>query len=122
RALAEALGTAPMSIYRHVKDKDDLLNSIAALVLDQLNLDLPHRGPWTARAAAWMHSLRNQLREHPHAVTVLMQHGRYADALLRLTNSLLRILRDAGFDGHEAVRACRELMWSTLAFVSTEIK
>jgi AcrR family transcriptional regulator len=122
RVLAEALGTAPMSLYRHVRSKDDLLGAIVGLVLERLDLDVPARGPWTDRAAAWMHSLRNQLRRSPAVVSILMQHGRYTPALLRATNTLLRILRDAGFEGRAAVRASREITWSTLGFVSAEIR
>ena len=51
-----------------------------------------------------------------------MQHGHYAPALLRATNTLLRILREAGFEGRDAVRASREIMWSTLGFVSAEVR
>ncbi|MGH7893792.1 MAG: TetR/AcrR family transcriptional regulator [Candidatus Binatia bacterium] len=122
RALADALGTAPMSLYRHVRSKDDLQKAIVARVLEGLDLDLPARGSWTERAAAWMHSLRGQLLRSPAVVSILMQHGHYAPALLRATNLLLRILRDAGFEGPDAVRASREVMWSTLGFVSSEIR
>jgi hypothetical protein len=69
-----------------------------------------------------MHALRAQLLRSPAVVSILMQHGHYAPALLRATNTLLAILRDAGFDGPEAVRASREIMWSTLGFVSSEIR
>src|SRR5262249_13050507 len=54
--------------------------------------------------------------------SILMPHGHYAPALLRATNRLLAILRDAGFDAAGAVRASREIMWSTLGFVSAEIR
>ncbi len=122
RALADALGTAPMSLYRHVRSKDDLVTAIVAQVLDRLELEIPERGGWTVRAAAWMHSLRNHLVGSPAAVAILLHHGHYAPALLRATNTLLRILRDAGFDGPDAVRASREIMWSTLGFVSSEVR
>jgi len=122
RSLAEALGTAPMSLYRHVRGKDELLGAMVAMVLERLNFNLPRRGPWTEQAAAWMHSLRDQLRQSPAVVSILMQHGHYASALLRATNTLLRILREAGFDRRDAVRAWREIMWSTLGFVSSEIR
>jgi AcrR family transcriptional regulator len=122
RSLADALGTAPMSLYRHVRSKDALLSGIVAMVLEKLDFDLPERGPWTERAAAWMHSLRNQLRRSPAVVSILMQHGHYTPALLRAANTLLRILSDAGFAERNAVRACREITWSTLGFVSAEIR
>ena len=122
RALADALGTAPMSLYRHVRSKDDLLSAIVAQALEGLDFDLPARGAWTDRVAAWMHSLRNHLRRSPKVVSILMQQGHYAPALLRATNTLLGILRAAGFEGRDAARACREIMWSTLGFVSAEIR
>ena len=122
RALADALGTAPMSLYRHVHGKDDLLGAVVALVLERMDLVPPAGGPWTERVASWMHALRDQLRRAPAAVSILIEHGHYAPALLRATNTLLRILREAGFDGAEAVRASREIMWSTLGFVSAELR
>jgi AcrR family transcriptional regulator len=122
RALADALGTAPMSLYRHVRSKDDLLKAVVAMVLERHDFELPARGPWTERVAAWMHALRAQLLRSPAVVSILMQHGHYAPALLRATNVLLRLLREAGFDGPDAVRASREIMWSTLGFVSAEIR
>jgi len=122
RTLADALGTAPMSLYRHVRSKNDLLRAMVALVLDRHDFALPRGGAWTKRAAAWMHALRRQLLASPAVVPILMQHGHYAPALLRATNSLLRILTDAGFRGPHAVRASREIMWSTLGFVSSEIR
>ena len=122
RALADALDTAPMSLYRHVRSKDDLLKAIVAMVLERHDFAVPARGPWTERVAAWMHALRSQLLRSPAVVSVLMRHGHYAPALLHATNVLLRLLREAGFDGPEAVRASREIMWSTLGFVSAEVR
>ena len=122
RALADALGTSPMSLYRHVHGKDDLLRAIVALVLERMDLAPPAGGPWIDRVAAWMHALRDQLRRSPAAVSILIEHGHYAPALLRATDTLLRILREAGFDRPRAVRASREIMWSTLGFVSAELR
>jgi len=122
RTLADALGAAPMSLYRHVRSKDDLLRALVAMTLEQLDMAVPTHGPWTARAAAWMHALRNGLLRSPAVVSILVQHGHYTPALLRATNTLLQILRDAGFDSRDAVRASREIMWSTLGFVSAEVR
>jgi AcrR family transcriptional regulator len=108
--------------YRHVSGKDDLLCGIVALVLERMNFTPPVGGAWTERVAAWMRTLRDQLRRSPAAMSILIEHGHYAPALLRATNALLRILREAGFDRPRAVRASREIMWSTLGFVSAELR
>ena len=44
RALADALGTAPMSLYRHVRSKDDLLKAIVAAVLERFAVDADPTG------------------------------------------------------------------------------
>jgi AcrR family transcriptional regulator len=122
RALAEALGAAPMSLYRHVRNKDDLLDGLTGRVLDRLDMELPAEGPWTERALAWMHGLRDKLHEHPAVVPLLRTRTRYAPALLRTINSLLAILRGAGFDDAQAARASREIMWFTFGFVIMELR
>ncbi len=121
RALADAMHTAPMSLYRHVRNKDDLLMGIAGLALDRLEVELPQRGSWTHRAGAWMRAMRLQLSRHPAALPALMQHGQLAPAYLRALHTLIQILRAAGFEGRDAVRACREIAWVSLAFVSAEL-
>jgi len=122
RALAQALGTAPMSLYRHVRNKDDLLDGMTGRVLDRLDMELPSEGPWTDRSLAWMHGLREKLHEHPAVVPLLRTHTRYAPALLRAINSLLAILRGAGFADAAAARASREILWFTFGFVIMEIR
>ena len=122
RALASALDTAPMSLYRHIRNKDDLLDGVTSLVLDRLDLEVPEDGDWTVRALAWMHGVRSQLREHPSVLPLLRTHSRYAPAFLRTINSLLVVLRSAGFDDASVVRASREIMWFTFGYAMTEIR
>lgn len=122
RSLAEALGASPMSLYRHVRNKEDLLFGIASLALDRIQLEISEQGDWWVQAGEWMHGLRRQLCAHPAAMPALMQHGLYAPAFLRATNVLLEILLRAGFAGRSAVRACREITWTTLGFVTAEIR
>jgi len=122
RELADALGAAPMSLYRHVRNKDDLMDGLTSLVLGRIGLETPSGGRWEERAAAWMHSLRAQLLAYPATTPMLRMSRHYAPALLRATNGLLRIMLDAGFEGREAVRATREITWCTLGFVTTEIR
>jgi AcrR family transcriptional regulator len=122
RALADALGTAPMSLYRHVRNKDDLLDGLTGLAMGRLEVTLPEAGPWTERALAWMHGVRGQLHQHPAVVPLLRTHTRYAPALLRLTNTLLQIVRAGGFDDAATARATREIMWFTFGFAVMELQ
>ena len=122
RALADALGVAPMSLYRHVRNKDDLLDGLTNLVVGRWVVEFPASGGWTDGAVAWMHGVREKLHEHPAVVPLLRTRTRYAPALLRAIDALLGILRGAGFPDADAVRASREIMWFTFGFVFMEIR
>ncbi|MCA9617858.1 MAG: TetR family transcriptional regulator [Myxococcales bacterium] len=66
RRLGEALGVEAMSLYRHVANKDEVLDGVHEAVLS--SVVWPRRtGRWQADlvAAAW--ALREALRRHPHA-------------------------------------------------------
>jgi AcrR family transcriptional regulator len=122
RALADALGTAPMSLYRHIRNKDDLLDGVTSLVLGRLEFELPADGDWSERTLAWMHGVRSELHEHPAVLPLLRTHTRYAPAFLRTINSLLAILREGGFEDADVVRIAREVIWFTFGFAMTEIR
>jgi len=122
RGLADELGTAPMSLYRHVRNREDLLDGINRLALGSMDLEVPDQGDWTERTFAWMNALRREMHAHPAVAPLLRLRGSFAPALLRALNSLLRIMLDAGFEGRDAVLACREIIWFTMAFVTNEIR
>lgn len=122
RALADALGVAPMSLYRHVRNKDDLLDGLTNLAVGRWVVDLPASECWTERTLAWMHGVREKLHEHPAVAPLLRTRTRYAPALLRAIDALLGILRDAGFADADAVRASREIAWFTFGFAFMEIR
>jgi TetR/AcrR family tetracycline transcriptional repressor len=122
RSLADELGTAPMSLYRHVRNREDLLDGINRLALGSMDLEVPEQGDWKMRTRTWMHALRREMHAHPAVAPLLRLRGSLAPALLRALNSLLRIMLDAGFEGRDAVLACREVIWFTMAFVTNEIR
>ena len=50
RRLGGVLGVDPMSLYNHVRDKDDLLDAMADTAVAGID-PTPGQGPWTERAA-----------------------------------------------------------------------
>lgn len=121
RDLAAELGTAPMSLYRHVENRDDLLDGINRLALESLRLEVPERGEWRPRALAWMHGLRSELHAHPAVAPLLRLRGTLAPTLFDVLDSLLRVMLDAGFEGRRAALAVREVAWFTLSFTRGEL-
>src|SRR5258707_6748678 len=70
RRVAEACGLSPMGVYRHVRDKDDLLDRAVDAVVGPGLADLHASGSWDQQVADLFRHLRRLLLEHP-AVAVL---------------------------------------------------
>jgi len=96
RKLGQALGFEAMSLYNYVANKDDLLDGILDLVLDETELpDAP--GDWAAAIRSSAISVHRALRRHPWAGPLLMSPGHIRPARLRYMDALLGRLRHAGF-------------------------
>jgi AcrR family transcriptional regulator len=105
RRLAAELGVTPMSLYRHVKDKQDLVNAMyEALVEDfDLTADLSPRMKWTNQLRrALMKYVA--LHDRPVALPLAIAYsGSGSPAIWRLFDDGLGILVAAGFPHREAV-------------------
>jgi len=97
RRLGEELGFEAMSLYRHVANKDDLLDGMLDLVLAEW--ELPEGdGEWVERLRRSALSVHDALRRHPWAAQLLIAGVRVRPARLRYMEALLACLRQAGFD------------------------
>jgi AcrR family transcriptional regulator len=116
RAVADELGTAPMSLYTHLSGKDDLMEGVAALAFDRLEVELAAEGAWQERLSTWMHSMRKQLLGYPELMELIgrQQHG--SPLLLRNCSTVAGILAKAGMEIPAAVEAAQGLIWSILGF------
>jgi AcrR family transcriptional regulator len=103
RKLAEEFGATAMALYRHVANKDDLLDGMVDLVFGEV--ETPRDVGW--RGAMWQRavSMREALRRHPWAVD-LMEARQPGPANLRYHNAGLACLReDAGLPIRDAIDA-----------------
>jgi AcrR family transcriptional regulator len=104
RKLAEALGFEAMSLYNHVANKDDVLDGMLDLVLDETEPPSP-AGDWDAAIRTSAVSVHEALRRHPWSCTLLMSPGRVRPARLRYMDLLLGRLREAGFSAETTYSA-----------------
>src|SRR5260370_34688389 len=65
RRVAEACGLSPMGLYRHVRDKDDLLDRVVDAGVGPGLQDLQASGPWYPPAADLFRNLRRRFLDHP---------------------------------------------------------
>jgi AcrR family transcriptional regulator len=97
RRVAQDLGFEAMSLYRHVADKDDLLNGMLDVVLAEW--EHPSDDPDWARAVRTSAlSVHAALRRHPWAARLLMSGSHLRPVRLDYMDRLLGTLRRAGFE------------------------
>jgi AcrR family transcriptional regulator len=97
RRLGEDLGFEAMSLYRHVANKNDLLDGMLDLVLAEWELPAAE-GDWMEAVRASARSVHDALRRHRWAAGLLMTGSHIRPARLQYMESLLSRLHDAGFD------------------------
>src|SRR5262245_34273037 len=71
RTVAARLGVKAASLYRHVRDKEELLT----LMADQLSAEIPHQisaqGDWREAMKEMAHRLRRALQQHRDAARLM---------------------------------------------------
>lgn len=120
RRLGEELGFEAMSLYRHVANKDDLLDGMLDLVLAEWQL--PERGgDWRAAIRTSATSVHDALRRHAWAARLLMSGSHLRPARLEYMDRLLGTLREGGFDADGAYHVYHLLDGYIFGFTLWEI-
>jgi AcrR family transcriptional regulator len=103
RSLALELGVVPMALYKHVANKEDLLDGMVDIVFSEIELpsgDLDWRSAMRRRAI----STHEALKRHRWAIG-MMESRHPGPANLRNHNALMGYLRTAGFSFELAIHA-----------------
>jgi AcrR family transcriptional regulator len=103
RGLAQELGVVPMALYKHVANKEELLDGMVDIVFGEIELpsgDLDWRSAMQRRAI----SAREALKRHSWAIG-MMESRHPGPANLRNHNAVMGCLRNAGFPFETAIHA-----------------
>jgi AcrR family transcriptional regulator len=103
RGLAQELGVVPMALYKHVANKEELLDGMVDIVFSEIELppgDLDWRSAMRRRAI----STREALQHHGWAIG-MMESRHPGPANLRNHNAVMGCLRGAGFSFKMAIHA-----------------
>ncbi len=95
RSLGHALGTDPTAVYRHFRDKAELLRAVSERLLATVTVDLPDGG-WRATTVEVCRRLRNALLDQPHLATALQFGPPLQPTEFAITETLLHQFRVAG--------------------------
>lgn len=82
--LAAALGTGAMSLYNHVRNKEDLLAGLGELIWQEIAAQAPARQDPAGWLDALAHAIRDAGRRHPNALPVLVAGGVFPPAFLEV--------------------------------------
>ena len=97
RKLGQGLGVEGMALYRHVRDKEAILDGIVDLVFAEMELPQEDEEAWEHQVTRRAHAMRGGLRRHPWAIGLLESRSSPGPATLRHQDETIRILREAGF-------------------------
>jgi TetR/AcrR family transcriptional regulator, tetracycline repressor protein len=106
RRLALELGVTPMALYRHVRDKQDLINAMTEVVLEGIDATVGVRPEmtWTDRMRLYLDNYREQINARPLALPLSIAYtGEGPPSFWKTLEDLLAILLAAGFARRDAI-------------------
>ena len=112
RRLAREFRVTSMALYRHVRDKQDLVNAMTEAVLEGLDPTVGFRPgmTWIERLRLGIDNYKEQLDARPLALQLSIAYtGEGTPAIWKVLEDFLAILLDAGFGRREAIVQIRML-------------
>jgi AcrR family transcriptional regulator len=121
RRIGRELGVEAMSLYNHVRDKEDILDGISEAVMSEF--DIPERsGDWGGDARAMAMEWRRLLGLHPGVMQLLAERHKPLEGMVayRPMDAALDALSGAGLSAREAAQAFNALGSYIMGFVMME--
>ena len=113
RSLAQRLGVVPMALYKHVANKEELLDGMVDVVVGDIDLPAPG-ADWKAAVRQRVLSARASLLRHRWASQVIESRTSASPVVLDHMESLVGLFRAGGFSvdlTHHVMHALGTRMW-----------
>jgi AcrR family transcriptional regulator len=120
RRLATLHGVTPMALYRHFKDKEDLLAAVGDRLLSNVVLPEPTDAPWDEQLHAVLTAFVTALRAHPRLADLTLARTLIAEPGLDLSERTLELLTAGGFSVEDAAQVGRQAFCALIALVTTD--
>lgn len=120
-AVARQLGVGTMSLYRHVADKDDLIDAITDHVLGGVTVPDGEPDAWERRVVGYLRALREAAIAHPALSRIIARRGLTVGPVFDQLEAVHAVLRAAGFSDPNAVRAFYTLLTYVFGFIVWEL-
>src|SRR5438552_1200790 len=122
RRLGRELGVEAMSLYNHVRDKDDLLEGVCERVMSEFSFpEVSEDWIQTGRRAA--RSWRDLLKAHPNVISLFAERTKPLSTpdSMRPMEFALQILKSAGLSDREALMTFHAFGGYIQGFVMMEL-
>jgi AcrR family transcriptional regulator len=121
RRIGRDLGVEAMSLYNHVRGKEDILNGVCEEVLAEFRV--PDALDWVEAARLGAHEYRRLLLAHPNVITLMSERkGPLTNPdSLRAYEFALDLFRSLGLSGADSVKAFHTFGGYILGYVMMEL-
>lgn len=120
QAVADRLGVTPMALYRHVENKDDLLNGIVECLLAEIS-EAVGDVSGTDGLSELGHAMRTTARRHPSAFPLMLQRPATTPAARQVRDRAYAKLAELGVSKSDVAGVERVMSTALLGFAASEV-
>ncbi len=122
RAVAARLGVAPMTLYGHVENADELLALVASDLIKRARRRFPELAASGDSIARWAYEMRALLKEHPVILEALMREPIYSEGSLEAIEEVLEALDNYGFEEENSLDLYTVILAFVIGFTALETR
>ena len=121
RALAAELGTAPMTLYNHVANREDLEVLVVDAVLAEATWSRTEHADWRDAVREIATACWQAVRAHPQVIPLILTRRSRSAAVFEISEALLRALSPSGRSGRDLLTAFRSVQALVMGFAQVEL-
>jgi AcrR family transcriptional regulator len=121
RKVAGLFGVDVAALYRHVRNKEELLAEVGRLASEIIDLEAPTEGTWEARFLDLTAQIRTRIAQHPE-LGIYGEGSPWATPFFARANGLIaELLCEAGLTGQELVLATQTVLHLVTSIAQSEV-
>ena len=121
RKVAAVFGVDVAALYRHVRNKDELLEEAGRLAFQEVELDAPTEADLEARLVTLCTAIRDRIARHPE-LGIHAGGSPWATPFFARANGLIaEQLHEAGLSGDELVHATQAVLHLVTSVAQSEV-